>query len=34
MTALQEGSTLADHLLQRIGSTVGGKANASTVFLT
>jgi uncharacterized spore protein YtfJ len=32
MTALQEGSTLADHLLQRIGSTVGGKANASTVF--
>ena len=32
MTALQEGSTLADHLLQRIGSTVGDKANASTVF--
>ena len=31
-TELQEGSTLADHLLQRIGSTVGDKANASTVF--
>jgi len=32
MTALQEGSTLADHLLQRIGSTVGDKMSASTVF--
>jgi uncharacterized spore protein YtfJ len=31
-TALEEGSTLADHLLQRIGSTVGDRANASTVF--
>jgi len=32
MTALQEGSTLADHLLQRIGSTVGERVSVSTVF--
>ena len=31
-TGLQDGSVLADELLQRIGQTVGDKANVSTVF--
>lgn len=31
-TAMQEGSTLADELLQRIGQTVGDKARVSVVF--
>lgn len=31
-TATQDGSTLADQLLQRIGHAVGDKATASTVF--
>ena len=29
---MQTGTTLADELLQRIGRTVGDKANVSTVF--
>ena len=32
MTEMQSGTTLADELLQRIGQTVGDKANVSTVF--
>ena len=32
MTEMQTGTTLADELLQRIGQTVGDKANVSTVF--
>jgi uncharacterized spore protein YtfJ len=31
-TGVQDGSALADVLLQRIAQTVGGKANASTIF--
>jgi uncharacterized spore protein YtfJ len=31
-TGIQEGLTLADELLQRIGHTVGDKATVSTVF--
>jgi uncharacterized spore protein YtfJ len=31
-TAIQDGSTLADELLQRIGQTVGDKAKVSAVF--
>ena len=30
-TGVQEGSELADVLLQRIAQTVGGKANVSTI---
>jgi uncharacterized spore protein YtfJ len=32
VTEVQSGTTLADELLQRIGQTVGDKANVSTVF--
>ena len=32
MTEMQSGTTLVDELLQRIGQTVGDKANVSTVF--
>jgi len=31
-TTMQEGSALADELLQRIGETVGDRARASTIF--
>lgn len=32
MTTMQDGTALANELLQRIGQTVGDKAQASTVF--